>query len=648
MKEAIEDKSYNKIEITLFQIKQLIREILKEQGVSEESLNKIENENIFDIPELIHGDYTTNVAMIYAKELKISPRELAENIINILNSTPTLALPQGEGTRFEVAGTGFINIKLGEEIARDAFNYIGKVKNEFTGKNVLVEHSSPNLFKPFHVGHLMNNFIGEATYRLLKLYGANVRSMSFPSDISLGIAKAVYIIVNIDKKNAREIILLSDNLKSAMSYFSDAYVRGVKYYEDNIEIQNEVKKLSSLLYDNVFNSNLLLDPEVKEEIKVYTEARDINYRYFEKVIIDLNSSWNEEAIFESQAGHVGVVIINENTNNHKESDKVFYKSDGAIIYTPDESRKDIHTSVFINSLGYPTYEAKDIGLIQMKFKKRSDGFKPNYSFTITDAEQISHFKVVFDAALAIAKYNEVNNIKLSNDNDWRGWVEKSHHIPHGRMLFKGQKMSSRLGGVPLALDVIDAVRDDVKERLGEKVANHSEEEKRKIVDEVAMSALRIAVLRAKPGININFDPETSLSFEGDSGPYLLYTHARCASLIDKGFEKFGLGLDKKYFIEELDFDKSKGISNLESELLHYNDALISCVKFDNEKIDIEPQKLVSYLFKVAREFNSFYGNTQIISDDEKLTKHNLKIVLWTKTVLNHGLNILGIEAQERM
>ena len=82
--------------------------------------------------------------------------------------------------------------------------------------------------------------------------------------------------------------------------------------------------------------------------------------------------------------------------------------------------------------------------------------------------------------------------------------------------------------------------------------------------------------------------------------------------------------------------------------MHYNEVLKSCVKFEHGKVDVEPQKLVSHLFRVAREFNSFYGNTQIITEDEKLTRHYLKIVLWTKEVMKHGLNILGIEAQERM
>jgi len=215
--------------------------------------------------------------------------------------------------------------------------------------------------------------------------------------------------------------------------------------------------------------------------------------------------------------------------------------------------------------------------------------------------------------------------------EWPSRVEKSLHVPHGRMLFKGQKMSSRLGGVPLALDVIGVVEEEVRERAGERTAHLSAEEKKKLEREIALSALRIAVLRSKPGININFDPETSLSFEGDSGPYLLYTHARCASLLEKGKEK---GYEQKF--------KDMPASDLERALLQYELELSGAVT------DLAPQKLVTYLFEVAQLFNGFYSSTQIITDDKETSEHYLAIVKRLKAALKEGLWVLGIEAPERM
>jgi arginyl-tRNA synthetase len=171
----------------------------------------------------------------------------------------------------------------------------------------------------------------------------------------------------------------------------------------------------------------------------------------------------------------------------------------------------------------------------------------------------------------------------------------------------------------------------VRERAGEKIAHLHVEEKKKLEREIALSALRIAVLRSKPGININFDPETSLSFDGDSGPYLLYTHARCSSLLQKGQEK---GFGAKF--------ATVATLPVEHELVTFELVLKDSVE------TLAPQKLVTYLFKVAQAFNSFYGNTQIISDDKVTSEHNLAIVKRVKFVLREGLHVLGINAPERM
>ncbi len=200
------------------------------------------------------------------------------------------------------------------------------------------------------------------------------------------------------------------------------------------------------------------------------------------------------------------------------------------------------------------------------------------------------------------------------------------------MLFKGQKMSSRLGGVPLALDVISAVEDEVRERSSEKIDHLSEEEKAKLVRDVALSALRVAVLRSKPGININFDPETSLSFEGDSGPYLMYTHARASSVVDKGLAQGG---GPRYG----DITPTE----LERVLMHYEEVLTEVVE------TLAPQKLVSYLFSVAQAFNSYYASQQILVEgDEVGNAHRLALANRTKYVLKDGLYVLGCNAPERM
>ncbi len=541
----------------------------------------------------MHGDYATNVALVCGKKVGIAPRELAQKLVEKILETPSEDIK-----KVEIAGAGFINFFLTDEVIRSENKKEKSVfTTKYTGKKILVEHSSPNLFKPFHIGHLMNNIIGEFVVRAVTIGGGKVTTLSFPSDVSLGIAKAVYILLE-DKKEGKDVFALSDEEK--ILTFGEAYRRGVAYFDEHPEEILKAKEISNIIYDRVHSS----------EIRTFFEkVKEINNAYFIKIIKEFGSVIND-IIYESEAGARGKEIVEVNTGEGK----VFTKSEGAIVYIPDEARKDLHTQVFINSEGHPTYEAKDLGLVDLKFSK----FAPDLSYFITDTEQASHFRVVLDAALKLG-------------GEWKERVEKSLHIPHGRMLFKGQKMSSRLGGVPIALDVIAVVEEEVRERAGEKIAHLTAFEKKSLEREIALSALRVAVLRSKPGININFDPESSLSFEGDSGPYLLYTHARSASLLEKGKER---GLMPLF--------KNIPTTMLEKVLAQYELELAYGIE------ELAPQKLVTYLFEVAQLFNSFYAHTQILTDDKEISEHYLAIVKRMKAVLKEGLWVLGISAPERM
>jgi len=583
-------QNFGKIEILknkmiLDQVKNKIKQILEVEDFVV-GFNEIKKSSEF-------GYVYTNVAM----RLKSDANVIADKIREDINRDE-----ENFFTKIEVAGNGFINIWLSEEFLRNEIDLVVsdikkgnfKIETKYTDKKVLVEHSSPNLFKPFHIGHLMNNIIGEFVSRSVKVSNANTTTISYPSDISFGIAKAIYIIKRDTENNTSKDYSKIENL-------GEAYVEGVKYFEDNKENLEKVKEIKDIA-NNLFNNT------ESEELDIYKKAKEINIEYFEDITKKIGSKF-DNFLFESEAGVIGKKIVLENV------DKVFTKSEGAIVYVPGEDRKDIHTSVFVNSEGNPTYLGKDIGLLELKFSK----YNPEYSYTITDSEQASHFASVFAAASDI-------------DESWKERAGKSHHVPHGRMTFKGAKMSSRLGGVPLALDTINAVIDEIKEKSDDRLSHLLDDQKEKVYFDIALSALRIAILRAKPGSNINFDPETSLSFEGDSGPYLQYTHARCFSLLEKGKES--------NFTPKINIDIA--VSGLEIKLSQF----IDVVKVSIE--EIAPQKLVTYLFELAQEFNSYYANNQIIVEGDAVTNHRLYIVEETKNILKKGLYILGINAVERM
>lgn len=548
--------------------------------------------------ELSHGDLACNAALVYAKLLGTNPRVLADDLVMGLERRD---IP--EVASVTVAGPGFINITLSPKYFAGMNAQISSQADRFgasnvhAGKNILVEHSSPNLFKPFHIGHMMNNAIGESLVRLMKFSGARVQTMSFPSDISLGVAKAVWHLIEI---GGLEFLDSEHFEKNKMNMLGQAYVEGTRRYDEDESIHARVKEIADNLYGGVSS----------EELDVFLKCKAFNISYFEQVVAKLGSHF-DSYIFESEAGVVGKELVIKNTPT------VFTEGEGgAIVYVPDESEKHINTAVFINGQGNPTYEAKDLGLIQMKFARSQEAATPlDLSLFVTDHEQIPHFNVVMDAGKKI----------------FPEYTGKSIHVPHGRMAFKGQKMSSRLGGVPLAVDMIETVAEEARARA-------KDSEQVALAESIAIAAIKFAILRTKPGQNINFDPDTSLSFEGDSGPYLQYTHARIASLIDKA-ASISDELIPSYQVAIAEVE----ITDLERVVAQFESVVNHAIT------EYAPQHIVTYLLELARTFNSFYGAHKIIDESEpERTKHYLALAHATAQVLRNGLNLLAISAPERM
>ncbi len=558
------------------EIKRLVETALTTLGFSTQV--ELEHPEIF-----AHGDYATNVALALAKEANKNPRELAETI--------RAALPAHElVASTSVAGPGFINFHLAPAYFARAISNIDDTfgaLDYYVGKKILVEHSSPNLFKPFHIGHMMNNAIGESLVRLMRASGAEVSTMSFPSDISLGIAKGIFILLekNID----------IDNLE--ISVLGDAYVEGTKRFEEDESMKPRVKEIADNLYAGVDTP----------EFRLFKSCKEFNIKYFESVVARLGSHF-DSYIYESEAGIVGTKLVKENPPS------VFTESEGAVVYIPAEADKHLNPEVFVNSQGNPTYGAKDLGLLKLKF----DRFDPQLSVFVTDYQQAPHFNVVLDAAKKIEPK----------------WFENSKHVHHGRMTFKGQKMSSRLGGVPLATDIIDTVAEEVREHSAER--GLSEE----MVDAVAIAAIKFSILKSKPGQNINFDPETSLSFEGDSGPYLQYTYARINSLLEKAREAGISELKEKQVLSLGEVER--GTTDVERLLVRFEEAVEESIRF------LAPHHVAVYLLDLARAFNSWYGNTKIIDADNVNAPYNVALAKAVGQTIKNGLHLLGIKAPERM
>jgi arginyl-tRNA synthetase len=428
----------------------------------------------------------------------------------------------------------------------------------------------------------MNNAIGESVSRLAKASGADVTVISYPSDVSLGIGKAVWAMLEDGKEKWESLQTESEQL----AYLGECYVNGTQALEADKTLLPRIQEITKHLYEKTESS----------ELDAYEKGKKINLDYFIKMTEKLGSHF-DAFIYESEAGKEGQNIVRENVG------KVFEESEGAVIYAGEKD--GLHTRVFINKEGYPTYEAKDVGLMSLKFSR----YNPDVSLFVTDHQQKDYFKVVVTAA---GKVNPV-------------WKEKTTHLTHGRMSFKGQKMSSRLGGVPIASDILDVIVSEVSE----KSAKLSETEK----ESVALAALKFAILRAGLGKNINFDPDTSLSFEGDSGPYVQYTAIRAQSVLAKAKEV----LKAKPVV-----DPHAAKTPLAVYISRFPEVVELAIK------SWEPHHVAIYLLSVAQAFNSWYATSKIVDEKNTHIAHELALVQATHNVLKKGLDLLGIPLPEKM
>ena len=300
--------------------------------------------------ELLHGDYATSAALSLSKDLGKPPREIAELLkAEIEKNIPPYV------SKIEIARAGFINFHLARDFFKNATANIlseGEKwgRNEHVkGYKVFVEYTDPNLFKPLHVGHLMANIIGESLSRLVEYSGAEITRINYPSDIGLTIAKGVW--------GLQKLNLNPDHIDE----LGKAYVAGNTAYEEDSSAKEQIVAINKALYANS-------DPVFSE-----LRARGIktSLGHVHEICEILGTSFNVE-IFESQSAPVGEKIVRSHIN-----DGIFEQSDGAIIYRGE--KKGLHTRVFINSEGLPTYEAKDIGLVQLK--RSPNAFDLSLSFT---------------------------------------------------------------------------------------------------------------------------------------------------------------------------------------------------------------------------------------------------------------------------
>lgn len=574
-----------------------LKEALEELGLSgiEPQLEHPQEES--------HGDCSANVAMeVFGKVSKVSkakgwktPLKLAEAITGAIRKTQ---YAKRWLEKIEAAPPGFINFWLSKEAfgrelekaLKEGERYPSTLLGtNLKGRRILVEFAHPNTHKLFHIGHLRNITLGESICRLLESQQARVNRANYQGDIGLHIAKALWGLKTFGGKQPR-------TLDGKVRLLARAYVKGNEGDEGG---KKEIEEINKKLYEGD-----------KKLAKLWEETRKWSLEYFDQIYKRVGTKF-DRLYFESEVAEPGRELVRKNIN------KVFKEDQGAVIF-PGE-KYGLHNRVFINSLGLPTYEAKDIGLAKLQLEE----FSPDRIIHVVGPEQKGYFEVVFKAIELVIP-------ALSG---------REYHLAYGWVRLKTGKMSSRTG------DVVEGewLLDEVKKRLREKY-----EMADKTAEQVAVGAVKYSMLRLHPQSEIAFDIDESIRLDGESGPYLQYTFARTQSVLEKsrlsdvGFQTSdNQAADSEIWQSVNRYLKSGNLNSEELALLRHFYKFPEVVQESAEKFS--PNLLCNFLFELCQRYNAFYGKHRILGQAFRLALTEV-----TGNILKTGLGLLGIESPKRM
>lgn len=601
------------------------------------------NIELSPVPENQTGDYASNISLQLAKKLSNNPREIAEMIKTALADADF---------EVEIASPGFLNFILPDEyfrqniaeMARDFEKNISQ--NEYFGKKVVCEFSDPNPFKVLHVGHLYTSMVGDSIARLIECAGGKVIRANFGGDVGLHVAKTIYALLKNDPGIAsiesaaptKPTSIASEPTKITPELLATSYVDGTRAYDDDESARQTITKLNTLLYeiskkgpDFDWQATTAQDVNIPSTIqnvadqcgttphvartlpatfsadrvaKAYWAGREASYAYFEEFYAKIGVKFDKYYPESTVAGR-GLVEV-----KHGLEQGIYEESDGAVVF-PGE-KYGLHTRVFINQAGLPTYEAKDVGLLFTKW----DDYHFDESIVITGNDIIEYMKVVLKSV-------ELMQPKLS---------KRTKHLAHGNVRLPGnEKMSSRKGNFIKAVDVLDSVKALVPDEI------------------IAFGAIRYAFLKYRIGGNIEFDAKESVSTTGNSGVYLQYSAVRAKKMLAKCQK-----VANSTSVEQpspTNQPASLASQSSSASLFPEERALMKKISeypvtLKNAIHELAPHKIANYLYETAQVFSKFYENVKVAGSPREQELAKL-VTIYLKT-MEHGLNLLGIEVPDEM
>ncbi|HLC39937.1 MAG TPA: arginine--tRNA ligase [archaeon] len=491
--------------------------------------------------------------------------------------------------RIEVAGP-YLNFYYDYQkfVEKVLPNVMRKPKIERKEK-IMIEFAHPNTHKGFHIGHFRNICIGESLCRILEFAGHKVHRVNYQGDIGPHIAKTLWAFVNIYKGKVPK-----EKEKRKAEWLGQLYAEAEKRIEDE-KVADEVAEINKNLYEQ----------DDRKILKVWKETRQWSLDYFAEIYKELGTGF-EKYYLESQVEKRGKRISEELVK--KGLAKV---SEGAIVV--DLEKYGLGIFVLLSKDKTPLYPAKDLALVEIQF---SD-FKVDKCIHVVSTEQNLYFRQLF------------KTFELMKSPG----AGKSYHLAYELVTLKEGKMASRLGNVILYGDLRDKmvgkVLDEMKER---KMESKDKESTAKMI---AIGAMKYAMLRISPEKLVFFDWEDVLKLEGNTGPYIQYAYTRCSSILKKAGK-----WKKTYSANERLKDEEK---YLVSMLARFSGIVSEAAA------SMKPHLICNYLYELTTALNNFYEKCPVLKAKNAEQKNfRLTLVDATKEVLKTGMQLIGMEAPERM
>ena len=587
-----------------------IAQALKELYGVEQSASSIA---LQDTRREFRGDYTL-VVFPYVKQARKSPEavanEIGEAVKNLLPEVSGFNVIKGF-LNFEIADSYWLHF-LAETVVKSDY---GIVKADANSAPVVVEYSSPNTNKPLHLGHIRNNLLGWSVSQLLAAAGANVKKVNLVNDRGIHICKSMLAWLRYGNgETPKSSGMKGDHLVGKY------YVEFDKHYKD------EVKQLMESGVE---------EEQAKREAPLMVEAQQMLKRW-EEGDNEVRSLWEKMngwvyAGFDETYGRLGVgfdkvyyesqtyLLGKELVQKGLDIGVLFRKEDGSVWC--DLTGDGLDQKLLLRKDGTSVYMTQDLGTALL----RHNDFGAERLIYVVGNEQDYHFKV----------------LKLILGKLGFSWSDKVYHLSYGMVELPNGKMKSREGTVVDADDLIDEMERTAEEMSREHGKNDelSAEEQKHLYHILALGALKYFILKVDPTKNMLFNPAESIDFNGNTGPFIQYTHARIRSIVRKADESGKWKVESGEFGVELN-EKERGVLKVLHSL---PDTITSAASA------YSPAMVANYAYELAKAFNSFYQDTPILREEnQQLKTMRVSLCAAVASALKNTMNILGIEVPERM